>query len=182
MCIRDSQHTADYDTAITNWIRKEKDLLASQHIESYPLIKTLRYGENPHQKALWYGFSEIGWNSAEQLQGKELSYNNLLDLESALLTVLEFGYEQKDEFNKNSYASVILKHNNPCGGSISNSASNAFKNALECDSVSAFGGIVAFNANVDKETALNLTNIFFCLLYTSPSPRDRQKSRMPSSA
>ena len=154
------QHTADYDTAITNWISKEKDLLPSKHIESYPLIKTLRYGENPHQKAFWYGFSEIGWNSAEQLQGKELSYNNLLDLESALLTVLEFGYEQKDDFNKNSYASVILKHNNPCGASISNSASNAFKNALKCDSVSAFGGIVAFNSNVDKETALNLTNIF----------------------
>jgi len=154
------QHTADYDTALTNWISKEKDLLPSKHIESYPLIKTLRYGENPHQKAFWYGFSEIGWNSAEQLQGKELSYNNLLDLESALSTVLEFGYEQKEDFNKNSYASVILKHNNPCGGSISNSASNAFKNALECDSVSAFGGIVAFNSNVDKETALNLTNIF----------------------
>ena len=154
------QHTADYDTAITNWISKEKNLLPSKHIESYPLIKTLRYGENPHQKAFWYGFSEIGWNSAEQLQGKELSYNNLLDLESALSTVLEFGYEQKDDFHNNSYASVILKHNNPCGGSISNSASNAFKNALECDSVSAFGGIVAFNSNVDKETALNLTNIF----------------------
>ncbi len=154
------QHTADYDTAITNWISKEKNLLPSKHIESYPLIKTLRYGENPHQKAFWYGFSEIGWNSAEQLQGKELSYNNLLDLESALSTVLEFGYEQKEDFKKNSYASVILKHNNPCGGSISNSASNAFRNALECDSVSAFGGIVAFNSNVDKETALNLTNIF----------------------
>ena len=154
------QHTADYDTAITNWISKEKDLLPSKHISSYPLIKTLRYGENPHQKAFWYGFSEIGWNSAKQLQGKELSYNNLLDLESALATVLEFGYSEKDDFNQNSYASVILKHNNPCGASISNSTSNAFKNALECDSVSAFGGIVAFNSNVDKETALNLTNIF----------------------
>ena len=70
------QHTADYDTAITNWISKEKDLLPSKHISSYPLIKTLRYGENPHQKAFWYGFSEIGWNSAKQLQGKELSYNS----------------------------------------------------------------------------------------------------------
>ncbi len=154
------QHTADYDTAITNWISKEKDFLPSKHIESYPLIKTLRYGENPHQKAFWYGLSEIGWNSAEQLQGKELSYNNLLDLESALSTVLEFGYEEKDYFNKHSYASIILKHNNPCGASISNSASNAFINALECDSVSAFGGIVAFNSNLDKEAALNLTNIF----------------------
>ncbi len=154
------QHTADYDSAISNWIRKERGLQASKYIESYPLIKTLRYGENPHQKAFWYGLNNIGWNSAEQLQGKELSYNNLLDLESALSTVLEFGYEEKDILKTNKYASVILKHNNPCGASISNSASQAFLNALECDSVSAFGGIVAFNSIVDTETAINLKDIF----------------------
>jgi len=154
------QHTADYDTAISNWIKKERDLQSSKYIESYPLIKTLRYGENPHQKAFWYGLSKIGWNSAEQLQGKDLSYNNLLDLESALSTVLEFGYTEKDELTTEMFASVILKHNNPCGASISNSASKAFLNALECDSVSAFGGIVAFNSNVDGETALHLKDIF----------------------
>ena len=154
------QHTADYDTAISNWIRKERDLQSSKYIESYPLIKTLRYGENPHQKAFWYGLSNIGWNSAEQLQGKELSYNNLLDLESALSTVLEFGYTEKDELKTDMFASVILKHNNPCGASVSNSASQAFLNALKCDSVSAFGGIVAFNSNVDSETAINLKDIF----------------------
>ncbi len=154
------QHTADYDTAISNWIRKERDLQSSKYIESYPLIKTLRYGENPHQKAFWYGLSNIGWNSAEQLQGKELSYNNLLDLESALSTVLEFGYTEKDELTTDMFASVILKHNNPCGASLSSSASKAFKNALECDSVSAFGGIVAFNSNVDSKTAIHLKDIF----------------------
>jgi len=154
------QHTADYDTAISNWISKERGLQASKYIESYPLIKTLRYGENPHQKAYWYGLSNIGWKSAEQLQGKELSYNNLLDLESALSTVLEFGYEKKDELKTDTFASVILKHNNPCGASLSNSASQAFLNALDCDSISAFGGIVAFNSNVDVETAINLKNIF----------------------
>jgi len=154
------QHTADYDAAISNWIRKERDLQSSKYIESYPLIKTLRYGENPHQKAFWYGLSNIGWNSAEQLQGKDLSYNNLLDLDSALSTVLEFGYAEKDELTTDIFASVILKHNNPCGASISNSASKAFLNALECDSVSAFGGIVAFNSNVDRETAINLKDIF----------------------
>ncbi|KGF89141.1 MULTISPECIES: bifunctional phosphoribosylaminoimidazolecarboxamide formyltransferase/IMP cyclohydrolase [Prochlorococcus] len=154
------QHTADYDTAISNWIRKERGLQSSKYIESYPLIKTLRYGENPHQKAYWYGLSNIGWNSAEQLQGKELSYNNLLDLESALSTVLEFGYEEKDYPTTNTFASVILKHNNPCGASVSNSASQAFLNALECDSISAFGGIVAFNSNIDSETANNLKDIF----------------------
>jgi len=154
------QHTADYDTAISNWIRKEKGLQSYKYIESYPLIKTLRYGENPHQKAFWYGLSNIGWNSAEQLQGKDLSYNNLLDLESALSTVLEFGYTEKDEPTTDMFASVILKHNNPCGASVSNSASQAFLNALECDSVSAFGGIVAFNSNVDNETAIHLKDIF----------------------
>ncbi len=154
------QHTADYDSAISNWISKERDLQASKYIESYPLIKTLRYGENPHQKAFWYGLSNIGWNSAEQLQGKELSYNNLLDLESALSTILEFGYEEKDILTTKKYASVILKHNNPCGAAMSNSASQAFLNALECDSVSAFGGIVAFNSIVDSKTAINLKNIF----------------------
>jgi len=154
------QHTADYDAAISNWISKERGLQSSAYIKSYPLIKTLRYGENPHQKAFWYGLSNIGWNSAEQLQGKELSYNNLLDLESALSTVLEFGYSEKDESSTKTFASVILKHNNPCGASISNSTSQAFLNALECDSVSAFGGIVAFNSNVDSETAMNLKDIF----------------------
>ncbi len=154
------QHTADYDTAISNWIRKEKDLQSTKFIESYPLIKTLRYGENPHQKAFWYGLSNIGWNSAEQLQGKDLSYNNLLDLESALSTVLEFGYTEKDELTTDMFASVILKHNNPCGASLSSSASKAFLNALECDSVSAFGGIVAFNSNVDSKTAIHLKDIF----------------------
>ena len=133
MCIRDRlkdsykaklaleafQHTADYDTAISNWISKEKGLKSSKYIESYPIIKTLRYGENPHQKAFWYGLSNNGWNSAKKLQGKDLSYNNLLDLESALSTVLEFGYAEKNELTTNTFASVILKHNNPCGASIS---------------------------------------------------------------
>ncbi|MDC3069611.1 bifunctional phosphoribosylaminoimidazolecarboxamide formyltransferase/IMP cyclohydrolase [Prochlorococcus sp. AH-736-D21] len=154
------QHTADYDTAISNWISKERGLESSLYIESYPLIKTLRYGENPHQKAFWYGLSNIGWKSAVQLQGKELSYNNLLDLESALSTVLEFGYEGKDQPKTSKFASVILKHNNPCGASISDSTSQAFLNALECDPVSAFGGIVAFNSNVDSETAAKLKEIF----------------------
>jgi phosphoribosylaminoimidazolecarboxamide formyltransferase/IMP cyclohydrolase len=162
------QHTADYDTAISNWIRKERDLQSSKYIESYPLIKTLRYGENPHQKAFWYGLSNIGWNSAEQLQGKDLSYNNLLDLESALSTVLEFGYTEKDELTTDMFASVILKHNNPCGASLSSSASKAFLNALECDSVSAFGGIVAFNSNVDSKTAIHLKDIFLeCIVAPS---------------
>ena len=139
---------------------REKNLISSNHLESYPLIKTLRYGENPHQKAFWYGLKNFGWNSAEQIQGKELSYNNLLDLESALATVIEFDYETIPNSLKNSITAVILKHNNPCGAATSNSVSESFKKALECDSISAFGGIVAFNANVDKDTATLLKNVF----------------------
>ena len=91
-----------------------------------------------------------------------------MDLESALSTVLEFGYEEKNIFAKNQFASVILKHNNPCGASVSHSASQAFLNALECDSVSAFGGIVAFNSNVDGETAIHLKDIFLeCIVAPS---------------
>ena len=162
------QHTADYDAAISNWISKEKNLLPSRHIESLPIIKSLRYGENPHQKAFWYGLNNIGWNSAEQLQGKELSYNNLLDLESALATVLEFGYQDAGDHEKIPFAAVILKHNNPCGASISHSQSSAFKNALKCDPISAFGGIVAFNSKIDKETANNLKDIFLeCIVAPS---------------
>ena len=162
------QHTASYDSAISNWISKEKELIPSNFLESYPLIKKLRYGENPHQKAFWYGLKSIGWNSAKQLQGKDLSYNNLLDLESALSTVMEFGYEIDPKVETKSIAAVILKHNNPCGASISSSASHSFKNALSCDSLSAFGGIVAFNANVDKETAINLKGIFLeCIVAPS---------------
>ena len=122
--------------------------------------QNIKIWENPHQKAFWYGLSNIGCNSAEQLQGKDLSYNNLLDLESALSTVLEFSYTEKDELTTDICASVILKHNNPCGASLSSSASKAFLNALECDSVSAFGGIVAFNSNVDSKTAILLKDIF----------------------
>ena len=107
------QHTADYDTAISNWISKEKSLQSSKYIESYPLIKTLRYGENPHQKAFWYGLSNVGWNSAEQLQGKDLSYNNLLDLESALST-----FELKATIPPNA---------------LTESHSKAFKNACEAE-------------------------------------------------
>ena len=154
------QHTASYDAAISNWMRNKKDLMPSSLIESFPLIKQLRYGENPHQKALWYGSNNIGWNSAEQIQGKELSYNNLLDLESAFSTVIEFGYEIEPNLKTKSVAAVILKHNNPCGAAISDSTFNSFKNALKCDPVSAFGGIVAFNANVDEKTALILKDIF----------------------
>tara|TARA_Y100001978_G_scaffold134761_1_gene120510 strand:+ start:386 stop:1939 length:1554 start_codon:yes stop_codon:yes gene_type:complete len=154
------EHTACYDAAISQWISKEKKIMKNTHIQTYPLLRSLRYGENPHQKAYWYGLNKFGWNSAKKLQGKELSYNNLLDLESALATVSEFNYDIGSQPSSKSHAAVILKHNNPCGAALAYSASEAFSNALECDSTSAFGGIVAFNIVVDAKTANLLSKIF----------------------
>ena len=161
-------HTASYDAAISNWIRKEKKFAQKNHFETYPLIKKLRYGENPHQTANWYGQKNFGWNAAKQIQGKELSYNNLLDLESALLTVEEFDYDASSNLDLN--AAVILKHNNPCGAALADSMSEAFTKALDCDKTSAFGGIVALNQKVDQDTAKLLSSIFIeCVV--APSGR-----------
>jgi len=160
LALRAFEHTASYDAAISNWLVKEKNLESNIHVKTYPFVKNLRYGENPHQKASWYGLNNIGWNAAKQLQGKELSYNNLLDLESALSTILEFEYGQKQNSSENINAAVILKHNNPCGAALADSPSDAFRKALDCDSTSAFGGIVAFNNNVDLAAAELLSNIF----------------------
>ena len=86
------QHTASYASAISRWIAGEVALDSSPWLEAVPLRQTLRYGENPHQKARWFSHPRQGWGGAIQLQGKELSTNNLLDLEAALATVREFGY------------------------------------------------------------------------------------------
>ena len=160
LALKAFEHTASYDAAISNWIVKEKKLESNIHIKTFPFIRKLRYGENPHQKAAWYGLNNMGWNAAKQLQGKELSYNNLLDLESALSTILEFNYGQRQNSSTKIHAAVILKHNNPCGAALADSLSDAFRKALDCDSTSAFGGIVSFNNNVDKATAELLSNIF----------------------
>jgi len=160
LALRAFEHTTSYDAAISNWLVKEKNLASNIHIQTFPFIRNLRYGENPHQKATWYGLNNVGWNAAKQLQGKELSYNNILDLESALSTVLEFEYDQKQSSSTITNAAVILKHNNPCGAALADSPSEAFREALDCDCTSAFGGIVAFNNNVDLATAKLLSNIF----------------------
>ncbi len=151
------QLTANYDIAISNWMSKEKELEQKYHLETNQLIQTLRYGENPHQKANWYGAYDKGWKQAKQLQGKELSYNNLLDLESALSTALEFNQKK---YELNLQTAIILKHNNPCGAAISSTMEDAFNKALKCDPISAFGGIVALNDIVDVNTAQQLSKIF----------------------
>ena len=154
------EHTAIYDLTISKWIANKISANKTSWLQSLPLQQKLRYGENPHQKASWYGESNKGWSGSNQLQGKELSTNNLLDLEAALSTLREFGYENTCDSPSYQKAAVVIKHTNPCGVAIGDSPSLALKRALDCDRVSAFGGIVAINCPVDEATAKELENIF----------------------
>lgn len=140
-------HTANYDSYIANFLEKRLSG-TSDHIRvNYSLEKSLRYGENPHQKAEVYGDF---YSYFEELHGKELSYNNILDLVSAVDLV--------DELGENACA--IIKHNNPAGAAIGNDALDAYNKALKCDPVSAFGGIVTFSNGVDEKLAEKLNEIF----------------------
>jgi len=128
-------------------------------------LQTLRYGENPHQSASWYssGTTAHGWAKATLLQGKELSYNNLVDLEAARRLIAEFGSEEP--------AAAILKHNNPCGVAIGCSLVEAYTKAFNADAISAFGGIVALNQAIDEATAKELTKTFLeCVVAPDCSP------------
>ncbi len=161
------RHTQEYDTAISRYLSGDLSGTVTTNLEekssniissSYTLLcnnpKPLRYGENPHQPATWYqvGATPKGWSSAQQLQGKELSFNNLLDLESARSIIAEFSDDQP--------CAVIIKHNNPCGVAIAPTIAKAYQKAFDADSTSAFGGIVALNRPIDEETAKLLTSTF----------------------
>ncbi len=154
------EHTAAYDIAISRWIKGEINCSTSQWLEELPLKQKLRYGENPHQSAAWYSSKSKGWGGASQLQGKELSTNNLLDLEAALGTVREFGYGDLRSNPCHQKAAVVIKHTNPCGAAIDSPTSDALNRALEADNVSAFGGIVALNSTVNASNATALTSLF----------------------
>ena len=113
--------------------------------------QTLRYGENPHQNATWCIFPDEGISNAKQLQGKDLSYNNLIDLEAAISTVQEF----------QEPAAVVIKHTNPCGVAIGSDIFSALIRALDGDRISAFGGIIALNKVIDSQCAKELTGSFY---------------------
>ena len=154
------EHTAIYDLTISKWIAKNIPSEKGSWLQVLPLKQELRYGENPHQKASWYGEPEKGWSGVNQLQGKELSTNNLLDLEAALSTLREFGYENTIKSDSYQKAAVVIKHTNPCGVAIGDSPYLAIKRALDGDRISAFGGIVAINCPVDEAAAKELEDIF----------------------
>ena len=154
------EHTAIYDLTISKWIANKISSKKASWLQILPIKQELRYGENPHQKASWYGEPDQGWSAANQLQGKELSTNNLLDLEAALSTLREFGYENTIKDPSYQKAAVVIKHTNPCGVAIGDSSSLALKRALDGDRVSAFGGIIAINCPVDEAAAKEIENIF----------------------
>src|SRR3569832_2186415 len=149
--------TAAYDSTISQWFAfaDQGERWPQTWTRASTLKIPLRYGENPHQEAALYlpvGPAERGVAQAEQVQGKELSYNNLNDANAALELVAEF--------RDGPPTVVIVKHANPCGVATRDSLLDAWKEALACDSVSAFGGIVATNRPLDKATAEAITEIF----------------------
>ena len=145
--------TASYDAAIANYFNKKDNLIPEKLTLSYKLQDSLRYGENPHQKAYHYvqdNNESYALQNAVQLHGKEMSYNNIQDASAALDILSEF-----DETT-----CVAVKHMNPCGVATGNSVFEAYSRAYEADPVSIFGGIVAVNGKVDKETAEKMHSIF----------------------
>jgi phosphoribosylaminoimidazolecarboxamide formyltransferase/IMP cyclohydrolase len=164
-------HTAAYDGAIASHLGRLdapeaplSDFPVSMHLSAH-LERALRYGENPHQKAAFYAFDDAGGPSlarAAVLQGKELSYNNLLDLDAAMRLGAEFA----------APAVAIIKHTNPCGVAVSDSgAAEAYRRARATDPVSAYGGIVAVNRLVDAELGRELADTFFeCVIAPGYSP------------
>ena len=171
-------HTAAYDTAISQWLSSQLDADAATPLTlSVPPRQSLRYGENPHQSATWYSQPGAGLGGGEQLQGKELSYNNILDLEAALATVREFGYAgQSAGGNAFQPAAVVVKHTNPCGVATGAGSAEALERALDADRVSAFGGIVAINGPVDGATAAQLTSLFLeCVVAPAFEPQARER-------
>jgi phosphoribosylaminoimidazolecarboxamide formyltransferase/IMP cyclohydrolase len=148
--------TAAYDAAISNWFAEALDIeMPAYRVVGGALKEAMRYGENPHQAAGFYvtGDNRPGVATATLLQGKQLSYNNINDTDAAFELVAEFPAE-------NGPACAIIKHANPCGVATGVSLVEAYKRALACDSVSAFGGIIALNQTLDAATATEIVKLF----------------------
>jgi phosphoribosylaminoimidazolecarboxamide formyltransferase / IMP cyclohydrolase len=146
-------YTARYDSAISRWFAEREEDFPSQYTRSYEKVLDLPYGENPHQRAAYY--AEVGARShllsmVSKLHGRELSFNNLLDLESGRRLVEDFELP----------AAAIVKHNNPCGAAVGTDLGDAFERALATDPASAFGGIFCFNRPVDRALAEKLHSMF----------------------
>ncbi|GAC1317129.1 MAG: bifunctional phosphoribosylaminoimidazolecarboxamide formyltransferase/IMP cyclohydrolase [Thermoleophilaceae bacterium] len=151
-------YTARYDAAIARWFSEREDDFPALYPRVYEKVLDLAYGENPHQRAAYYaqaGARTHLLSMVSKLHGKELSFNNLLDLDSARRLVAEFEVP----------AAVIVKHNNPCGCALAGSIGEAFERALATDPQSAYGGIFCFNRRVDRSLAEALHKIFVELVF-----------------
>ena len=167
--------TAAYDATVSNWLA---DVLAKDGDSEPPrrrafaghLRQSLRYGENPHQQAAFYvtGDRRPGVATAEQIQGKELSYNNINDTDAAYELVAEFDPGE-------SPACAIVKHANPCGVALGASLAEAYSKALSCDPVSAFGGVLAFNLPLDGATAQEIVKIFTEVIIAPDADADARR-------
>jgi phosphoribosylaminoimidazolecarboxamide formyltransferase / IMP cyclohydrolase len=151
-------YTARYDTAIARWFVELQEDFPPLFMSAYEKVTDLAYGENPHQRAAYY--AEVGarmhvLSMVRQVAGRDLSFNNVLDLNSGRLLVGEFEVP----------ACAIIKHNNPCGAAIAGTAKEAYERAFACDPTSAFGGVVCLNRPVDAELATVLSKQFCELLF-----------------
>jgi len=163
--------TAAYDAAIAAWFAgKLGERTPKTRAIAGTLAEALRYGENPHQWAAFYrtGERHFGVATAVRVQGKELSYNNLNDTDAAYELVAEFD-------PKRSAAVAIIKHANPCGVALGATLAEAYRKALACDPVSAFGGIVALNRNLDADAAREIVKIFTEIII-APDASDQAKA------
>ncbi len=152
-------YTARYDTAIARWFSERRDDFPDLYVRAYEKAMDLPYGENPHQRAAFY--TQVGsrrgvLTRVRQLHGKQLSFNNILDLDGARAVLTEIGDERP--------ACVIVKHNNPCGAGLGDDALDAYRKAFAGDPVSAFGGIIALNRTVDLPLAEALSQQFIEVL------------------
>ncbi len=153
LAVKAFEETAMYDSLISNFFREKFSLTGfpEKKVLGFEKKQDCRYGENPHQKAAVYSSPfRGGLVNARQLQGKELSYNNFNDANAAVELAEEFAEP----------AAVIVKHTNPCGVAVGKKIEDAFRKAFECDSLSAFGGIIALNRKVNAETAERITSFF----------------------
>jgi phosphoribosylaminoimidazolecarboxamide formyltransferase/IMP cyclohydrolase len=153
-------YTARYDSAIARWFQEKREDFPPLMVRAFEKVMDLSYGENPHQRAAYY--SQLGtrihvMSMVAQLGGKELSFNNLLDLDAARLLLGELPRP----------ACVIVKHNNPCGVALGASAVEAYQRAFECDPLSAYGGVICLNQRVDRACAEAIVEQFVEVLFAS---------------
>src|SRR5262249_16341978 len=152
-------YTARYDTAISRWFAEKTEEFPQLHLRAFEKVTELPYGENPHQRAAYYAQVGAGGHVLSQVRqhhGKQISYNNILDLDAARTLLRDLGDEP---------ACVIVKHNNPCGAAVAGDLASAYRAAFECDPLSAFGGVIAVNRPIDPATAQALTEQFVEVLF-----------------